>query len=723
MTFTLAFPEPLPPAAVFYKYGPTAAIPTPHRYQLPATTTGNTVTFSITDGGLGDDDLTANGAIVSRGGPVEIAVASPTITLTLASPLTGVGQAVGGTIALGSAAPAGGLQVTLASSSSGVATVAPSPVTITAGTTTGAFTVTGVALGTATITGTAAGYSNGTVDIDVTGSVIAVGNVMTVPGQTQAFPVTLGTPAPAGGVTVNLTSGNTSVVTVPASVFIAAGATAPAANPVATGVAPGTATITANAIGYAPGNGSATIIAVPVQITVTNANDSGAGSLRDAIALANLSPDLNTIDLQGVTGPIVLTSGQINISGPLTIVGPGANNLTIDGNANSRIFAIFATDPACPALDGPDYLVSISGVRLTNARRTTSNAGGAIFSEHSLALDSVTVDNNKAGNGGGVAYLIQYPGQSLTISNSHFLNNTVQPLTGPVGVVGGAVNIAERCATRTTPAPVNISNSVFSGNRAEPLTLNGNGGAIFANSYADITISDTRIVDNHVDVPNPPPAGQTYRAGGIYAKAKSLRIERSEIADNTINDATSSDQARGGGLAVFNGTPDLQAPGDAMTVRIINSTISGNAVSATAGAMHVYGNVAIELDNSTVSNNAAANGRTGGFWLTGGATDPPSASNATAPTLKLISSIIANSSANTADVATSTSDFPSFTIDATNSLIETICSTCNISVSGTGNLIATDPLLGPLADNGGPTRRHALLAGVRRSMRAATRWP
>jgi hypothetical protein len=46
-------------------------------------------------------------------------------------------------------------------------------------------------------------------------------------------------------------------------------------------------------------------------------------------------------------------------------------------------------------VDGPDYLVSISGLRLVNARRNLANvAGGAIFTEHSLALDSMVFDDN-----------------------------------------------------------------------------------------------------------------------------------------------------------------------------------------------------------------------------------------------------------------------------------------------------------------------------------------
>jgi hypothetical protein len=69
LQFTITYPGALPSGTVYLKYGPTTANPAPHWYLLPATITGNVVTFTITDGGLGDDDLAANGVVVDQGGP------------------------------------------------------------------------------------------------------------------------------------------------------------------------------------------------------------------------------------------------------------------------------------------------------------------------------------------------------------------------------------------------------------------------------------------------------------------------------------------------------------------------------------------------------------------------------------------------------------------------------------------------------------------------------
>lgn len=75
----------------------------------------------------------------------------------------------------------------------------------------------------------------------------------------------------------------------------------------------------------------------PSTLTVTNNADSGAGSLRNTIAVAN-SGDM--IIFAPSVHSITLTSGELEIGKNLNIQGPGANNLTISGNNASRVFHI-----------------------------------------------------------------------------------------------------------------------------------------------------------------------------------------------------------------------------------------------------------------------------------------------------------------------------------------------------------------------------------------------
>ena len=68
----LVYPEELPEGSRYWKYGKTAENPTDHWYVLPnAVIEGNTISFTIKDGGLGDDDLTANGSIIDPGGAAD----------------------------------------------------------------------------------------------------------------------------------------------------------------------------------------------------------------------------------------------------------------------------------------------------------------------------------------------------------------------------------------------------------------------------------------------------------------------------------------------------------------------------------------------------------------------------------------------------------------------------------------------------------------------------
>mgnify|MGYP000917533014 FL=1 len=71
VTLTVTYPNPLPPGTQYWKFGPEPppGDANPHWYVLPANITDHIATFTITDGGLGDDDLSANRTIVDQGGP------------------------------------------------------------------------------------------------------------------------------------------------------------------------------------------------------------------------------------------------------------------------------------------------------------------------------------------------------------------------------------------------------------------------------------------------------------------------------------------------------------------------------------------------------------------------------------------------------------------------------------------------------------------------------
>ena len=85
-TLRITYPS-LPASAQYWKHGPTPATPTAHWYRHPATVSGNTITFSITNGGDGDDDLNgANSQIVDAGGPVLMAGPAGTTSIPTLSP-------------------------------------------------------------------------------------------------------------------------------------------------------------------------------------------------------------------------------------------------------------------------------------------------------------------------------------------------------------------------------------------------------------------------------------------------------------------------------------------------------------------------------------------------------------------------------------------------------------------------------------------------------------
>ena len=91
-------------------------------------------------------------------------------------------------------------------------------------------------------------------------------------------------------------------------------------------------------------------------ITVTNGNDSGPGSLRQAIVYA--SPG-DTINFAPSVTAVNLTSDELVIDKNLTITGPGADRLTVQRSTNAPAFRIFH-------ITSSTVTVSISGLTISN---------------------------------------------------------------------------------------------------------------------------------------------------------------------------------------------------------------------------------------------------------------------------------------------------------------------------------------------------------------------
>src|SRR5262245_30437143 len=168
--------------------------------------------------------------------------------------------------------------------------------------------------------------------------------------------------------------------------------------------------------------------------TVTNLNDAGAGSLRQAILDANAMAGADTILFQpGLKGTITLTGGQLTVTGPTTISGPGAGMLTISGNNASRIFLVDDGNPATVEN------VAISGLTLTRGKVTGNfQQGGAIqVANEDLTLSDMVITGNTAEGqvtaGGGVA--VGRTGR-LTLVNSTVNNNTVVSSGGGIFLDG-----------------------------------------------------------------------------------------------------------------------------------------------------------------------------------------------------------------------------------------------------------------------------------------------
>jgi parallel beta-helix repeat protein len=405
-------------------------------------------------------------------------------------------------------------------------------------------------------------------------------------------------------------------------------------------------------------------VAQAASFEVTNLDDSGPGSLRDAIESANETPAADVITFQtGLSGAITLTTGQLEINTSLDIQGPGAAVISVSGNDTSRVFYLYSSTE--------NIAVNISGLTITAGN--AEDGGGIVNFDEDLILDGVTISGNTASNNGGGLWADGFE-MDLTIRNSIISGNTA-------GNDGGGINVDY------SGGPLLIQDSQITGN-----TANDSGGGIyFYNTRDAVTIERSTISGNTAN----------GAGGGIY-------LYDTDGGPFTIRETTiSGNQAiAGGGLFLYG--PDHP-------VVIENSTISGNQASFAGGGIYLYDFDNVTIRHTTIAANSAYVG--GGLFSYSTPTishsiigdnsaiiDPDVSFYGSGPVRTAVHKPTITGKTKVKEPRTPRPQgLPMSPI--TYSLIENT-GMQPLFVDPFGNIINEDPQLGPLQNNGGPTQTH-----------------
>jgi hypothetical protein len=320
----------------------------------------------------------------------------------------------------------------------------------------------------------------------------------------------------------------------------------------------------------------------PTLYTVDLTSDTGtgtgnAGDLLFVIGQANANPNPAGSLIQFST-PLFSTPQTIMLgstlelsgsAGPITIDGPGATLLTVNGNNTVRVFSVDAGVTAAfsgltisSGLASAGAGIANSGVLALSACAITNNVangpsaeGGGIENNRMLTISNCTISNNSIsttnGSGGGI-----FSDDTLAITGSTIANNS----TGDGGLGGGVFNTFTATLTGDTIA----NNSVGSG---------GNGGGLF--NDGQMLVSGCTIASNSTG---------SGDGGGIY-NVGLLTLPDSTVAGNS---------AGGDGGGIFNG----------LTLTAVNTTIAYNsaAIGGTGGGLDASAGTST-LDNTIVAQN------------------------------------------------------------------------------------------------------------------------
>ena len=474
-----------------------------------------------------------------------------------------------------------------------------------------------------------------------------------------------------------------------------------------------------NGGGVHAGGGSLTVLAG----TYTNnvATEGGAVWASGALAITSkdgVRPTLrqNTAtgdDASNGGGGVYVESGGVATISETDVLQNAATGVSGSGGG------LFVADGASATLTD----VMVAENRANRAGAGVENAGGTVTLVLSDLRDNdIPRETANPGNGGG----LHSGGGTVTILGSLITDNDA---TEGGGVwTSGTLTVASKSSSEPT---------VFASNTGFGDDATNGGGAVYAESGADVTITDAVLTFNLATgeagsggalfvadgatvetVRGAYTSNRANRAGGGIEVADdadtdaptTLTVSTLTLADNSIEFAN---PGNGGGLHI----------GGAGVVTVDASTVSGNAATEGAG-IWVSAVGALDLTNSTVSGNAAS-GDGGGVYDDGGAT------------IRLESVTVAENTSGTkgGGLLSQTADRFSLTNSALADNAAPAGPDCfGTFVSGGGNAVSDmadctfvapggrmaasaaavvtgDLRLGPLADNGGSTRTHAPMPG------------
>ncbi|HAE59443.1 MAG TPA: hypothetical protein DCG54_08045, partial [Anaerolineae bacterium] len=297
-------------------------------------------------------------------------------------------------------------------------------------------------------------------------------------------------------------------------------------------------------------------------LTVSNCNDSGAGSLRQSV-LDAVNGDTIQFSLDCLESVPITLASAIYIDKDLIISGQG-QTITISGNDSTRIFEIADTTT-----------VRLEYLTLMNANGGENENGGAILDYGShLTISNVVFKNNRltgsSGDKGGGA--IAHRGgssSSLTIEKSKFESNSTQNL-------GGAI---------LTSPPTTITDTTFYGNI-------GYRGTVTSYSSQPLTVERSTFNDN-VIIKN---ASDSFGSGGaIYFGMGTLQIKNSTFSGN----GSDTDSTQGGAIYTYGGA----------NVLIWNSTFTSNKIwdsngGYQGGGIHITSSSTLSYYNTILAGNS-----------------------------------------------------------------------------------------------------------------------